>query len=313
MYKTKMLGYVFSLLVLLVIGCSPEESPDETPGEEEQVKSDEVVKDQEIMDNYRAVSMDMPEPNVLIQLIDENIAEVSTKNADEMVETLRNSLEINRQHYGEDISELDTGNELLAIDGLETMFNESSISEIKNEELTKRVQYLYDNFYQLINLEGEFYPVVDYSKLKNYEKYLGEEFQLYLEIKSLELNERSMTDGELVISFNELAERIYKEEDYFNIAEPSERMDDILRDYDYKVNAYLKGLPNTPIMEDATNKIKENVLTSYQESAAKNYVISTATNNYLDILEGNEYVVNEAILQEADALIIKVITTIDVK
>lgn len=313
MYKINSLRYVFSLLALLIIGCSPEVSPDEIPSEEEQIKSDEVITDQQTMDNYRSVALDMPEPNVLIQLINESIAEVSTKNADEMVETLRHSLEINRQHYEEDIIELDTDNELLAIDGLETIFNEVSINKIKNEDLKTKVKYLYDNYYQLINLEGGFYPVVNYSELKRYEKYLGEEFQLYLEIKSLELNNRSMTDGELTISFNELADRIYKEEDYLNIALPSKRKDDILEDYDYKINAYLKGLPNTPITEDVTDKIKENILTSYQDAADKNYVISSVIIEYLDILEGNKYVVDESILQEVDDLITKAITTFNVE
>lgn len=304
MLKRKFILTIFSLSIFLVVGCSPEISPDEMPDDEaEQVEVNEENED--VMEEFRMIVKDASPPDILIQFIDEHITEVSIENADEMIDALRYSLETDRQFYEERLVELDLENELLSIDGSEATFNEASISKIENVELKKEVEYLYSNFYQLNNLEGTFYPVVDYSKLKKYEKYLSEEFRLYLEIKSLETEDRSMADGELTISFEELAERIYKAEDYLKVAIPSERKDDILEDYLYKISAYLKGLPNTPIREDGTNHIKETVLQSYEKTADKDYEISSIIKEYLDILDDNYYLVDEGVLEQADAFIVK--------
>lgn len=308
MRRGKQLFCILSLSAFLVGGCLSETTSDPVPPGED---VEQVEIDQDIMEKFRNIAKDSPKPDVLIQLINDQITEVSTENADEMVDTLRSSLEDSKQLYEERLIELDSDNELLAIDGSEAIFNESSISEIENEELKNEVEYLYSNFYQLINLEGGFYPVVDYSKLNAYDKYLSQEFQQYLEIKTLESKDRSMADGELTISFEELAERIYQVEDYLKTATTSERKDEILEDYQYKISAYLKGLPNTPIVEDGINKIKETVLTSYQQTADKDYEISTVVKEYLDVLAKNDNLVDEKVLKQADALIITALTAFE--
>lgn len=304
MLKRNFILTVNSLIILLLVGCSPKMPPNKTPDVmEEQVESDDA--NEEVIEEFRKISKDTTAPDILIQFVDEHISEVSTQHADEMIDMLRSTLETNKQFYEERLVELDFDNELLSIDGSEAIFTEASISKIENVELKKEVEYLYSNYYQLINLEGAFYPVVNYSKLKKYEEYLSEEFKRYLEIKSLELENRSMVDGELTISFEELAERIYKAEEYLKVAIPGERKDDILEEYFYKINAYLKGLPSTPIREDETSKIKETVLKSYQNTVNKDYMISIITKDYLEILDNNDYLVDDSTLEQADALIIE--------
>lgn len=306
MRRRKQLFCVLSLSAFLVVGCLSETTSDPVPPSDE---TEQVETDQDIMEEFRALAKDAPAPDLLIQLIDENVAKVAIEHADEMVETLRSLLETTRLQYEDRIFELDPDNELLMIDGSEVMFKESSISEIQNEELKAEVEYLYANFYQLVNLEGRFYPVVDYSELKKYNGYLSDEFQAYIEINSMEFEQRSMADGGLIISFEELANRIYQMEDYLRMATHEDRKDDILTKYDYHISAYLKGLPNTPITEDATSEIREEVLVSYRETAIKEYEISSATKQHLEMIEDNNYVIDENILGQADVLIEQVLKT----
>lgn len=316
MKKKSLFLIVFSLSLLLLGGCFSKKNSTDKPAEEteEQVEPvDDTKESVDIIEEFRALAQEDPTPDKMIQFIDEKIEKVSTEEADEMIDTLRYSLETNRPLYEEKLFELDTMNELIEIDGSEPTFQETSIDEINNTELKTEVSYLYNNFYQLINLEGQFYPMVNYSQLKDYEDYLSEEMKSYLEIKSIESDERAMADGGLVISFEELAARIFKSEDYLALATAGERKDDILEDYEYKINAYLKGLPNTPIMDYETKKINPTVWESYKNTADIDYEISTAVNEYIKIIQSNNNQVDDELLQKADGLIMEVLAVFEVE
>ena len=304
---------IISLSILpsvLLVACRQEvEEPEPNNPQLEEEVSQPSETEERLMDDFRELAKDEPAPDLLIEWIDSNIEKLSAESADELVETLRHSLELHIPIYEEELNQSNFQEELILIDGLSENFGEAKVDEIENQELRKLVDYLYKNNYRLVNLEGSFYPVVDYEELKDYASYLTDEFQEYLAIKSLESTERSMADGALIIDFDDLAQRILQEEAYLNIASANERKTDILEDYQYKVTAYLKGLPNTPIREDSNNQIKDEVLASYQEIASQDYEISRVLADYLERIEANNQKMDDDLLTEADDLIKDLIET----
>lgn len=299
---------IISLAILsciLLAACSQEVEKvlePNAPQVEEEVSQPSETEER-LMDDFRELAKDDPAPDVLIEWIDQNIEKLSVESADELVETLSYSLELHKPIYEEELNQSNYQEELLLIDGLSENFGESKLDQIENQELRKLVDYLYKNNYRLVNLEGAFYPIIDYEKLEAYAPYLTDEFQEYLAIKSMETKNRSMGDAALMINFEELAKRILQEEDYLKMTSVNERKEDILEDYEYKINAYLKGLPNTPISEESGNRVKDEVLASYQEVANQDYEISRVVADYLERIEANNQKIDDGLLTEAEDLI----------
>ena len=316
MKKKLLVIYILLLIMILAFtGCVgdnedklPDKDPIEKPTDVEEPKDNEDTASEihkKTIEEFRVIEEKSPTPDVLIKFIDENIEKVSTSVADEMIDTLEMSLEKNKTMYEDRIFELDKENELIEIDGMERDFRESSIDKIKDEKLKVEVTYLYSNMYKLTNVEGSFYPIIDYDKLKVYDKYLSDEWKDYINIRSLETDDRSMSDGGLTISFEELANRIFKTEEYLKSYPNAKRRKEILQEYEFKINAYLSGLPNTPIEDYETKEINKEVLESYKATAEKDYEISKIVTEYLTIIEENNNIMDNEVFLKSYELVKK--------
>lgn len=303
---------IFLALSLILVACKEDNSPETVdiaiPDEklEDNIIEDENHQDEDknLMEDFKDMVENSPSPDGLIKFIDENIDKVTAIDADIMIEALERNLQGHREEYENRIFELDKDNELMEISGDKPEFERSKIDIIQNKELKDEVQLLYSNMYKLQNLEGNFYPVIDYAKLKTYKDHITEEWKDYLAIQSLDSEERPMSDGALNISFDELADRILKTEGYLNQYIDSQRQSEMLENYEYKINAYLKGLPSTSIMDVVTGEIKEEVLSSYQKTSnMENYMTSHMVYEYLEAIKANEYIIDENIFKKADGLI----------
>ncbi len=301
------------IIALAFTGCSDDDKDKESDKNDLGKPVPSKEKDEDIIEEFRIIKKTSPAPDLLIEFIDENIDEVSTEKADEMIDSLEALLEKNTHVYRGKISELDEDNELLKIDGDKKEFQRKNIEKIENEKLKVEVDYLYSNMYKLINLEGEFYRTIDYSKLKVYNRHLSENLKKYIDIRSLESDDRSMIDGELTISFDELVDRIFKTEEYLKIASKDKRKEEMLKEYEYKISAYLKGLPNTPIMNYENKEINKEVLESYEETMNKEYKISHIVKDYVEFIRENDNIIDEVVLKKADELIVKAIYDVSVE
>lgn len=291
------------VLGLLLSGCNKKEEVDPpvvTPPIEN--PNDDVVEET-VLEEFAEV-LDKEDTDKIISFIDSNLDKLSELEGDIVIDGLERKLQNNIEATTDKIMELDKDNELLAIDGEKASFLEESISKIKNEELKTEVQKAYNNMYKLVNLEGQFYPIIDYSKLEKYNEYLTDEWIDYLAIMAMDSDDLLLVDGALRISFDELANRLFVTENYLNSYVEGQRQKEMLELYENKINVYLKGAPNTPIADRDTNIIAAEVLASYGETAnVENYMTSHIIFKYLEFIKENKNVIDDHVLDEADRLI----------
>lgn len=291
------------VLGLLLSGCNKKEEVDPpvvTPPIEN--PNDDVVEET-VLEEFAEV-LDKEDTDKIISFIDSNLDKLSELEGDIVIDGLERKLQNNIEATTDKIMELDKDNELLAIDGEKASFLEESISKIKNEELKTEVQKAYNNMYKLVNLEGQFYPIIDYSKLEKYNEYLTDEWIDYLAIMAMDSEDLPLADGALRISFDELAKRLFVTENYLNSYVEGQRQKEMLELYENKINVYLKGAPNTPIADRDTNIIAAEVLESYGETAnVENYMTSHIIFKYLEFIKENKNVIDDHVLDEADRLI----------
>nr|WP_300001715.1 hypothetical protein [Tissierella sp.] len=316
MKKNKISAYILLIFIMMlaITACAdnrdkePDKVPLEDPEENDDSGKEESPEDKgEILKEFKIIAEKMPAPDVLVNFIDENIEKLSEESAWAMVAELDTSLESNKQTYAERIFELDKNDELIKLSGTKQDFEMNKIEAIEDEKLRVEVEYLYNNMYKLTNIEGAFYPIVDYKAMEKYNKYLNEEGREYILIRSIDSDAKPMSDGGLTISFDELLKRISRTEEFLDAYPDSVKKQEMLEEYNNKVNAYIAGLPNTPIMDFETDILRDEVLKSYKEAIDKNNDFSNIVKEHLENIEENDNKVDDDIISDAYELIEKAV------
>ena len=274
--KTIILLFAIVVLLVSLTGCKLEKvkAGEEKFTNEMDEKVGTVVKDDEekIMRDFNNIVKSDNEPFVIVKFIDENIQKVTKEDAIEMIKNLEEIQEQYLEEYGEQLFMEDYQGELIGLSkGQESQlfFNEIKTEEIKNANLKELMDKILKGKYKLINMEGAFYPIIDYETLKIYNDYLSDEMKGYIDIKSIDSNNPTVLDASLVISFDELAQRLIKVENYIKEYPDGIRYEEILRLFGVYLRFYLEGVDNTPIYDYETKEIKNEVLKSYKKTAAK--------------------------------------------
>lgn len=275
---------------------TPEEKPVEKVEEEEKVS---IMKE---FDNV--VINNKNDTDKIITFIDGNIKKLTQLEGDRMIDALEKSLESNIESVTDSILDLDKDGELLKIAGSEFNFPEEKVAEIKNKKLKEEVTKALKNMYKLINVEGQFQPIVDYNKLKTYNNEITDEWKNYLAIRAMDSDDAPFVDGGIRISLESLADRIIKTEHFLNNFIDSSRQEEMLYLYENKLTAYMKGFPNSPISDSQTKMIYDNVMQSYdQTSKIEGYITPTIIYHYMESIIDKKGIIDEDINKIADDLI----------
>lgn len=209
---------LIALIVVALIGCKKDEpevvnEPEQVVEQDEDLSEDEI---EDVIDGFNALIDGDSEPAQIVSYVDENIRRVGMLEGDLMIDGLEQALEKHIEDLTSIISTTDKDNELIEIAGREIFFPEERIKDIKSDKLKKEIEKAYKNMYKLVNLEGEFNPIIDYTKLKAYEDRISDEWNSYLNIRAMDSEKIPFADGAIVISFDELADRILKTERHLN-------------------------------------------------------------------------------------------------
>ncbi|WP_353095749.1 hypothetical protein [Tissierella praeacuta] len=288
--------FILILSVVTLSSCkkkSPITEPPKEPVEPTENLGEDEKSREKIMADFDNV-VDGKESEKIVSFIDENIGKLSQIEGDKMVSELETVLSKSLDSVTDTILKADTNGELIKIGGTEFFFPEDKVKDIKDENLRNEITKLINNKYKFVNLEGNYYPLVDYEKLKQYNNYVSDEMKEYIAIRAIDSNEPVAVDAGLRISYDELAARIIKIEKYVERYSQGQRHEEMLGSYKNKFAIYLEGLDNTPIADPETKKIYNEVLESYKKTAkVKDSTTAFVMSKYLNVIEENKLIINK--------------------
>jgi hypothetical protein len=308
--------FIGVLLIISLVGCKGKkiEKKEEISIAKVEEPTNLIEDDKEkIIQDFRNIVKSNNEPVVLIKFIDENIDKMQ-EYAIEMIQELEKVQEKYLEKYTDQLFMEDYQTELISLSQSSNnmFFDETKIENIKNANLKELMNKIIKGKYKLINMEGAFYPIIDYNGLKTYNKYLSDEINDYIEIKSMDSNTPTVMDGGLLISFDELAERLIKVENHIVKYPEGIKYEELLRLYGVYLRFYLEGVDNTPIYDYETKKIRDDVFSNYKKVAAmKNTVTSKTISKYIDIIKENKNIIDNNVFSSITELYNDAIGTLE--
>lgn len=236
--------------------------------------------------------------------LEKNMDKLSQVEVDKMVSNLINKTEENVDKIREKIANMDKDQEIIDAFDDDLYLTQDQIDQMDNDELRKELDRLQAENYRLINLEGQYYPAVNYEGFKKYEDHVSDEIKDYIALKARDSNKPLALDGGLYISYEELADRIIETENYIKKYGEGDRYGEALEMYKNKLSMYLLGIPNTPITEENSDKIKDDLMESYKQTA----LISDSSTGfivgkYINLIEKNNGVIDDEIKRHGEVLL----------
>ncbi|QEK13461.1 hypothetical protein FQB35_14980 [Crassaminicella thermophila] len=255
-------------------------------------------------------------PYEVMTFINENIDKVSQKNAEEMIIGLEKVQKEYIDDYTDILFEGDLDQQKKKVDQLDKVFGsqfyKGNIEDIQDEDLRAFVVETLKGGYKYVMLEGAYYPIIDYSILRKYKPFLSDQMKDYIEITAEESDKLTWNDAAVVISWEELGNRVIQAENYVSKYPQSPKKKEVGELYAMYMGAYLYGASNTPLFDYETKEIKDELLKSYKKTISENPETVTAQTikEYLKIIEENDYKVNDYVMDKANSLYKKAIESL---
>ncbi len=283
-----------------VIQGSDESQQGQTP-ETTVLESVETISEQqekELLEAFNTMLENKAKPSELIKSIDDNIFKVSAKAAATMIEKFESDSKIYEQKYTSLLFEGDF-QEILAADQTgDISRNELGVlvEDLAESDTRDLLKEIYDGGFKLVSLEGSYYPIIDYEFLKKYSGFLPGDFKEYLDIMAVQSNNVYSRDAGIMISWEELAGRTLSAEAYL-VKYPSKnnRRITVANLYMSYLRSYLFGENNTPNRDYNSNKVLDEVIASYENTAEDHQDTETGKilKDYLKFLSDNDFVIGE--------------------
>lgn len=302
----------FILVLALAVGCTTDTDDDTglTDGddvvteedldpttEEEEVKPAEDI----LADFGDKIEESLSEAG---DFINKNMEKLSEIEVDEMVSKLMIKTEEGIDNVRQKIQDIDVDNELNETFDGELYLSQDQIDRLDNDELREELIRLQSENYRLINLEGEYYPAVNYEGFKKYEEHVSDELREYIDLKTRDADKPVALDAAIYISYDELADRIVATENYIKQYGEGDRYGEAINMYRNKLSMYLLGLPNTPITESDSDKIRADLMESYKETALiKDSSTGFIVGKYINLIDQNQGIIDDEILAQGQMLI----------
>ncbi|MFZ5989321.1 MAG: DUF3298 domain-containing protein [Bacillota bacterium] len=282
---------------------SPEDGPLEIDITFDEVK--DMLRDQGMLqgnkqsnstiDKYNKTIDENTKPFEALFFIQKNIENVTKDQALTMILSFEEIQEGFIGKYEEELLKDDIQNKL--IDAFEYNFDEKRLDDISDQTLKSFIKEIIDGGYMILNVEGSYMPVQDYSKLEKFCEYLPEDLRDFIKIKAAESRQLKALGVGASISFSQIEDRIIEIEKYMAGYPNSIKEYEVNKLYLYSLYTYLFGFNNNPAFDYETNKVNEGLVKSYRNFVSENKDSETAKmiENYLGILEKNNFLLCEEV------------------
>ncbi|MBF8982863.1 hypothetical protein IZY60_04875 [Lutibacter sp. B2] len=279
------------------------------------VSSGEIInKDsKKIMAEYVRMMKKEAKPYEVVFFIDKNIRKVVQENANEMIIELESYQNIYGEKYTDILFSKDFQIELMR--SFSEKADEEAINQIQDAKLKDLMYEMIHGGYKFISLEGDYYPIINYEVLKKYKSYLSDDIKEYIDLMAEESNQVMSDDAGLMISLDELGNRVITVEKHLEKYPDSRTKKQASTLYLNYFQAYIWGLPNTPLWDTETKKISDEALSSYKKIVAENKESKSAKalKDYIKAIEANNMKETDQINQFRDGLYKEVVQQLNIE
>lgn len=290
---TKLMLIGLLAVTVVVAGCTKsEEAPDpgngEEPGVVEETPEEPVIEEtaeEKLAQEWATLKEEATEAAELIAFVDDRLSEATQEQADGMIRDVFAFYEQDLSYSQEQFFSQDMQPVLTDV---QLPVTEDNVAEVPDETVRKLISSKLKGNYKFIVTEGSFFPIVDYGAFQAYEEAISYDLLAYINLKAMESDEVSASDGGLIIGWDELARRLLTAEDYLKLYASSPEADEVrdiyLNDY---LPKYMYGLNNTPNFDFETMQVTADAKASYEATAAEHpdSVTGQLVQGFLDVLE----------------------------
>ena len=258
----------------------------------------EITEQEKIIAGFNKLFEENAMPDELIKYIDDNLSNTMPSTMTVLLDKLEHVQKAYIEIATQYLFEGDGQQKLINAFENEDEFTKDNIDKITDENLKSDILKILDGGYRFINLEGCYYPIIDFEYLKKYSGYIDKEYSDYINIRAEESNEVYARDAGLMISWDELAARMINAEKYISAYknETHRRIEtgNLMLLY---FASYLYGQNNTPTRDWTTNTVFEEVIQSYNKTISDNIESEAAKiiKNYLEELKNTNYTFTDEI------------------
>ena len=279
------------------------------PGRETSVETGTApgqhLSEEEILKQVEEMFMEVEKPYRLIEFLDQNMRYLSKENASKSLDMLEDLMSLHEMIYTDLLFFGNDGNYQQKINEYFSMaqkqyskvITRNHTVIIDDEDLDALLEELFDSGYELINLEGSWYPAVDYSNFVKFKSFLTDDYSQYISFVVEESENIFAEDAALLIEWDEIASRIITLEDFLLNYPSSSKYGEMGYKYFQYTGAYLNGLDNTLSYDFETKLFLDEVIESYRglldNEQYSDYFITGLIDGYVEIIEQNSRIMNE--------------------
>jgi len=279
----------------------------ETGQEGNDINSNEKLPGDKIIKVINEMLKQQVPPFNALLFLDRNISLLERKDACRAVDSVEKLLIVYQAKYSEMLS-VEEGqdfqkqlNDFVAGYGKinNGEINMEQAAHIWDEELSSLLDEIFESGFKLVNFEGTWFAVIDYSRLLPYCSHVSEDYAASFAFKAVESDKIYIKDAALKITWDEISVRLLNAEDFLIKYPKSEKYYEMAGKYYDFLAAYITGANNTPSFDYDTNRFRPEVLESYNNMVNNNkyagFFTTFLVKNLIKTIEENDCMMNEAI------------------
>lgn len=282
----KILTVLFIVMVFVLAGCARTDKADDG----------QLGPNQEnLMAQYQVLINENSPVSELTGFIEKNKTSLSRENVDKAVIGLVQVQQARLKEYEDKMFSPEINIPLNNYNYEDLLL----LQNIKEEDIKNVLQDAFSSGIKLSASEGMYYPEIDYGKiLEDFGGHASDKVAGYLEIMAAESNNHFASDAALIISPDELADRIVKAEKFISSNPDFELVQQVEQFHSYYLTAYLLGLNNTPLFDYQTEKAKDSFVKSYENTmnSQKGTKLAGILEEYTALLKKYDYTRSDEII-----------------
>lgn len=300
--KKLLVAAALALTLSISSSCTMINKPVTTNNPIVESKVDEA-EENGVMKEYENMLDDEINIKEFISFVDKNIGLLSPENATKLVVKLE---ELQKNYFAQlEDKYYTTENQTILFEAFKPEFNLENLKseKMENAEVKALLKETEELGYKVETAEGLFFPIIDYGFYEKYSANVTKDMKDYISIMAMESEKVPAKDAALVISWDEIFERLLNQEKFLDVHKDSVRFEEIKELYKKYVTYAIYGLNNTPLFDYEDNKMDDEAKAAYEKVIAKDSQFSQTMKEYYELIKNNGYKLTEEVKNYRDEII----------